>query len=292
MNQHEQYLEMLPFYVNSSLPLQEQQDMARHLETCAACRAELHLWQETARLVTAQSSQVEAKQAALAGAMGTIRMKKRRVAPLKYSWQLLKSQLMVVHREIWLASALVTALGWIVAVISGHANVIGMLAPLVAAGGIAFIYGPENDPALEMMLAAPVSPRQVLLARLALVFSYNLVIWAAASLLCALFFPLGGMSNLTLAWLAPMTFLSMLALLLSQWIGGTNAALAAYVLWLSRPLGGELGLLAQVEGVQVVLRSYQEAWQNPAILLSLAAALLALCLWQVGRHDDKRVHIA
>ncbi len=90
-----------------------------------------------------------------------------------------------------------------------------LVAPLVAACGVAFLYGLDADPALELQLATPISSRVILLARLALLFGFNLAITLACSMVLALAQVELSLAPLIAAWLAPMTFLSAFAFLLS-----------------------------------------------------------------------------
>jgi hypothetical protein len=204
--------------------------------------------------------------------------------------------MLLVHREIWPASALVIGLGYITALIAAQSAVIYALAPLVAAGCVSLIYGPENDPAFELALSTPTSPRQILLARLVLVFGYNLGLALAATLALLPFLagqqvdllqnvqPLFG--TLIFAWLAPMTFLSAAALALSLWIGAPNAVTAAYITWLAALLSGPLRSpqagLHLSPAVAAALSAYQSFWQNPTLLLALSALLFAAAVWMVG----------
>lgn len=140
---------------------------------------------------------------------------------LRLGWLLLYSQLRVVQREIWAASALVMGLGILIALgygVAGSANLslpFMLLAPVAAAVGVAFLYGPAMDPALEIELTTPVSPRQMLVARLVLVFSFDLLLGLTGSAILSClrtdvyFWPLVS------TWLAPMTFLTSLAFLLT-----------------------------------------------------------------------------
>lgn len=136
-------------------------------------------------------------------------------------WWLLRAQLRVVQQEIWLASALVMALGLFVTLTNQHeVSLEGapfvLIAPLVAALGIAFLYGPAAEPALEMELATPISPRLVVLARLLLVFVFDLALALISSLVLNAAQSSWSLWPLVLMWLAPMTFLAALAFLLSM----------------------------------------------------------------------------
>ena len=56
-----------------------------------------------------------------------------------------------------------------------------LLAPAIAAVGIAYAYGPGIDPAWELGYSMPVSERMVLLARAVTVFAVNAALGLAAS---------------------------------------------------------------------------------------------------------------
>ncbi len=134
---------------------------------------------------------------------------------------LLRAQLRIVQQEIWLASALVMILGLLVT-LSVQPNVTAemlplvLVAPLVAALGIAFLYGPAAEPALEIELAAPVSPRLIVVVRLLLVFAFDLILALAASVVLVMVQSGWSLWPLVSLWLAPMTFLASLAFLLSM----------------------------------------------------------------------------
>jgi hypothetical protein len=126
----------------------------------------------------------------------------------------------VVQYEIWAASAIVMGLGILVTLATSLSNAsdsalpLVSIAPIAAAAGIAFLYGPMVDPALEIEMTLPISPRQVMVARLALVFGFNLILGLIGSAILSIFRT--GISFLPLvsAWLAPMTFLASLAFLM------------------------------------------------------------------------------
>lgn len=134
---------------------------------------------------------------------------------------LLRAQLRVVQHEIWLASALVMLLGVLVTLAEQPTASIEMLpfaliAPLVAALGIAFLYGPAAEPSLEIELATPVSPRLVVLVRLLLVFLFDLAWGLLGSGVLVLSQSGWSLWPLVSLWLAPMTCLAALAFLLSM----------------------------------------------------------------------------
>jgi len=160
------------------------------------------------------------------------------------SWwpgMLLKTQARVVRAEIPWASVLVMGLGTLVTVAawpeSGRQPAPGvlplvLLAPVVAALGVAFLYTPDEDPLVEIEVAAPTPMPLVLLARLALVFGFNLALGLASSLAAAAWLPELSVGALVTAWLAPMAFLTGLAFFLAIAIGGPGISTAlCLVLW-------------------------------------------------------------
>jgi len=148
----------------------------------------------------------------------------RRPSPLarlteSWPWLLIRGELRVVRREIWLAAAFLMGLGVFVTVLSGQPEEPGLLfvliAPLIAAATVAFIYGPEVDPAQELVQATPVPATLLLLTRLLLVFSFDLALALLGSIALALLQPDIQLWPLIQSWLAPMTFLSALAFCLT-----------------------------------------------------------------------------
>ena len=124
-------------------------------------------------------------------------------------------------RSPGLARALVTTpsllLGWVIATVvvlgAGIAATRGtgtpfvpLLAPALAAAGIAYAYGPGIDPAWELSRSMAVSDRMVLLVRALAVFGLNAGLGLAASAAS------GTAAAVTFGWLVPMTAVCALAL--------------------------------------------------------------------------------
>jgi len=124
-------------------------------------------------------------------------------------------------RSPGLARALVVTpsllLGWIVAtaIVLGAGILatfgtgtpyVALLAPALAAAGIAYAYGPGIDPAWELSQSLAISDRMVLLVRALAVFGLNAALGLAASAAS------GTAAAVTFGWLVPMTAVSALAL--------------------------------------------------------------------------------
>lgn len=106
--------------------------------------------------------------------------------------------------------------------------VVWLVAPAVAAVGIAFAYGPAIDPAWELSSSCAVSQRMVLLTRAVAVFALNAALGLLASAAS------GAVAALTFGWLLPMTAVSALALAAAvvarSAVVGAAAGVAAWVI--------------------------------------------------------------
>jgi hypothetical protein len=132
----------------------------------------------------------------------------------------------------WLLStAIVFGVGGLISLVGGQ-PLVWVLAPGVAAIGIACAYGPGADRAWELSLSMPVSERMVLLVRAVTVFAVNAVLGLAVSALTyALASHLARSVNaesvaITVAWLLPMTALC--ALTLAVAVATRSAAVGAF----------------------------------------------------------------
>jgi hypothetical protein len=140
----------------------------------------------------------------------------------------------------WLIStAVVFGLGGLVNVAGGR-PLTWLLAPGVAAIGIAYAYGPGVDPAWELACSMPVSDRMVLLVRGVAVFAVNALLGIAVSL--ATYSVAAGSAApkgtgaasaeaaaITVAWLLPMTAICALTLAVAVAARSANAGAAAGV---------------------------------------------------------------
>jgi len=290
MNQHQKVNDLLPLYVSGSLDETRRRIVESHLPVCAECRAGLDLWQGVSEEVVLINRKLAAPPDLAARALRQIGARRSRPPFYRRAWQLLLSQVPLMRREIWPASAAILALGLaIVFLVDFPVNVIPYLAPLVAAAGLAVIYSPEHDPAYELARSTPTSPRQILLARMTLVFGYNLLLTVIASLILLPFTPGQILGGLIVDWLAPMTFLSSAALLLSLLIGSGNAISVTYLAWLAKIFSDATAPGPGAGGfypwIRPVLEAYLQLWANSTGLLLLSAILITLSLWLVGKPE-------
>ncbi|GAA2871603.1 hypothetical protein GCM10010517_31900 [Streptosporangium fragile] len=210
-------------------------------------------------------------------------------APRWYrAWALLGMEARLMHAAVWLASALIMVAS-VVLVLSGTQTaevVFALAAPLIAAAGVAGTHGPERDGAFEIVATTPTSPRVVLLARMALVFGYDLVLALLASAASAL---LGltptGLTSLIAAWLGPMALLATLTLLLSVCWAPEGAAGVAAALWLFHAL-------SVVPGAVWDTIDTSGLWTTSPATLALAACLALAAVVLTGRGEPVRLRRA
>lgn len=222
-----------------------------------------------------QPAQIARVAASLAAALPTPRGRSRGLAGRAVrGWGIASRQVRLIHPAVWLGSALAIAGVALYAAAFGGAagaRALAFAVPLVAAGGAAFLYGAEADPAIEVALATPSSPRGILLSRAALVFGWDLLLALGATVPVAAAHHTS-IWSLAALWLGPAALLSSGSLLLSVLGGPFVAGGSTLVGWLAQAI--QIGDNLQV---RVALAP---AWQTTPLTLSLAAILLlaAVCL--------------
>lgn len=282
----------LPAFLNRTLDAAEMSAVRAHLAACPACRRELAEWEaiaSAAGLLAAAPPPVLVPTAVWT-AIGDVRPAGQPVRsawrPALLAWQVLLGQIPLVRGAIWTASAVTMFAGCLVAVLLSNAVeaglVLAMVAPLVAAMGVAFIYGPENDPGLELSLATPTPPQLVLAARLTLVYGFDLALAVLAALVLAV---QGGTDLVPLIslWLGPMLFLSALTLVLSLLWGSAVAIVATMALWLLR-LSVALDAGRSLE-LGVFTELGETFWRRTPLLIALTVLLLLVALVCAPRQE-------
>lgn len=293
MSSTDHVTDLLPAYINGTLPKADEWTVAEHLRSCSGCRADLASWRgvgEAARAFSARMPEPDGTVLGRAweeidGAESPAR-RGELASRLSLLWQVLAGQVPLVRREIWAASALTMLVGVAVALLAREPSaagvVLSILAPAVAAAGVALVYGPENDPSLEVALSTPTPPRVVLLSRLTLVYGYDLALALAATAILTLAKGGVGLWPLISLWLGPMLFLSAFTLLISLFAGTRTAMAAATALWATKVAStGGFGRALGEAPVDLL----EAFWHSNGPLLALAAALLALALLYVPRME-------
>ena len=164
----------------------------------------------------------------------------------------------------WLIATVAVLAAGAVATIATTQPMVALLAPAVAATGIAYAYGPGIDPAWELSQSMAVSDRMVLLVRALAVFGLNAVLGLAASVAS------GAAAQFTFGWLVPMTAVSALALAAATLARSANvgvaAGLAAWTIAVLSGLGTDGNLTAAVLDSSFVLPYLAVAAAGGAII--------------------------
>jgi len=162
----------------------------------------------------------------------------------------------------WLiASAVVLGAGAAATLDTGR-PLVALLAPAVAAAGIAYAYGPGIDPAWELSRSMAVSDRMVLLVRALGVFAVDAALGLAASAAS------GTAVGITFGWLVPMTAACALALAAATVARSANAGVAA----------GLAGWTIMVLSSQVADGRFTTAISDSALILPYLAFAAVCCV--------------
>ncbi len=180
--------DLLPEYLAGTLDAKTQLAVREHLLTCDSCAAELRSWEQIGAVERERAVETPAPALALlseawrridAEPVAT-QVVEPQARPGAYLWNVVTSQARLLRRSVWVASAAGIALATLLAASLsaelGRDGVLTIALPLIAAAGVAFLYGPENDPGLEITLATPTSARLVLLSRFGLLFAFDVAL--------------------------------------------------------------------------------------------------------------------
>lgn len=212
-----------------------------------------------------------------------------RRAHLPYLGALVQSQVRVIQAEIWLATTLVLALGTFVTLVTAQTAPaieslpLVYLAPIVAALGLAFLYGPGLDPASEIEVAAPTSPRLIFLIRLMLVFAFNLGLGLMGTLVLVVVHTDFSLWPLIESWLAPMACLSALTVLCSVlFVDPLISAAAGLLVW--GVFVSQQFIARDALPLLTYLPNLASAEARP-LLFGLALILSISAVWVSGREE-------
>ena len=166
-----------------------------------------------------------------------------------YPLLLLRSQIRIVGREIWLASALVFLLGIFVTLsengdLPSDLTPLTVLAPIVAVVAIALLYDTNTECLFEIEDASPMGIPLLLLSRMTLIFSFDLLMGIIASTILVIIQDELSLVPVIMSWLIPMTFLSAVAFFTSvlarNSVLGIMAGVGIWVLHIGYRMGEDL----------------------------------------------------
>ena len=288
----------LEWFVNRTLSTAEQAAVEAHLITCDVCRAQVETWTELRLALREVSTHTPEPRADL---FAQIEQRLDGVSsPTHRPWLLhllptcwlaltiagehFVAQVRLIRRDLfWMPLfivPLVVAMVYLPGPWRQAPGTAALLAALLTAIGLAFLYGQEVDPAREVVLVTLTSPRLVLGIRCCVVFGYDLL------LNCGLILPFLALHGIITPawflanWLAPLCCLSAIALLLSIVVNTSTAVFACCILWALRLLNSVSILFSG--GTQPLpeapwQQQYESFWHQGPLLfaITLLAVLLA-----------------
>lgn len=284
---------LLPAYLNGTLDAPTKERVQRHLADCEACRSELAAWEsirEAALFSLAEAPLPSAN--ILSQVWEKIDTPSEKAPALRPSlqkegihfWLVLKRQVPLLPKSIWIASTLIILLGCILTLMtllhtqtSLETSILALMTTISAAASVAFIYGAENDAGFELTLATPTSIRLIMLCRLLLVVGYNFALAACASAMVALVHG-GGFGQIVQTWLGPMLLLSSITLTLSLLLGSWFALFIGLILEASQAL-----LINFERHVPVLEFAQANVWQTNPTMLLLAVMFIVFAVLYAPR---------
>jgi hypothetical protein len=282
--------DLLPAYVNGRLDRQHTEQVQRHLLHCEACHTELADWQalhEAAQLTLAATPRPLTNVLERAwGKIDTLPQQSQSSWSLMggaiiHLWLVFKRQVRLIHKSIWVVPPLLLLFGYSLAhfAVRGSIDhlhqvetVLALITTVSAAAGVAFIYGAENDAAIELTLSTPTSIRIVMLCRLVLVVGYNFII-AACTSTCVALLSDGSPWDIMQLWLGPMLLFSSMALALSLLLGSWFAMIVTFMLEVTQ------AILSGFTRYTPALRfTPPELWQTTPMMLLLALLIIVFAV--------------
>ncbi len=300
-------VDQLEWFVNGTLSAEEQGAVEAHLTECVACRADIAVWTELRQAMRGVNARTPEPRADLFAQVERQLNLLPSPAPwfwlrslLQACWLVLtvcgehfRAQARLIRRDLfWMPLFIVPLAVSVVYLPQPWQQMPGtasLLAALLTALGMAFLYGQEVDPAREMTLVTLTSPRLVLGVRCCLVFGYDLL------LNCGLVLPFLALHDVVTPawflanWLAPLCCLSAIALLLSILVNSGTAVLVCALLWALRMpnsvqtiLFGGSQPLTKAPGLQ----HYESFWHQGPLLfvVALLAVLLTFIVLERKEH--------
>lgn len=285
--------DLLPAYVNGKLDRQHTEQVQRHLLNCHACQAELANWQalrEAAQftlIATPQPStnileraweKIDALPQPSPPAWSTMS------SAILHLWLVFKSQVHLIHRSIWVVPPLLLLFGCGLGLLAiarsiSHLQqvetILALITTVSAAVGVAFIYGVDNDAAIELTLSTPTSIRIVMLSRLVLVVGYNFIAAACASA-CIALLSRGSVWDIMQLWLGPMLLLSSMTLALSLLLGSWFAIIVTFMLEVTQTILSSFS--RHISHVEVLRITPPGIWQTTPTMVFLALLIIVLAV--------------
>lgn len=298
-------VDQLHWFVNRTLPSEEHSAVEAHLAECASCQAEVRLWTDLRQAMQVVSAHTPEPRADL------FLLIEQRLeflpAPKPWAWfsrllqagvlalglavEHLFAQARLIQRDLFWMPLFLVPLVVVIVYLPGpwaQASGAALLAALLTGLGMAFLYGPQVDPAREIALVTRTSPRLVLGVRCCVFFGYNLL------LNCGMVLPFLALRGIVTPawfvtnWLAPLCCLSAFALLLSILLNAGVAALVCLLLWALRLLSSVQAILlgGSPSFPQTFWQQpYEAFWHQGPLLFAVAGLSVLLAFGLVERKE-------
>jgi hypothetical protein len=128
-----------------------------------------------------------------------------------------------------------------------------------------------------------------LLIRLFIVFSYNLALVFLYSASLSLIYSAKIITPLLYGWLAPMTFLSILAMTISIILNSEYAIFISYSVWLSKYIFNITEINRLFSDLSQIIKYF---WDSPQLIFSAAAILLIIFLVFAKKGLGKKLSVS
>jgi hypothetical protein len=290
MNKHMD--DLLPFYINKSLSVDQKEAVEAHLAGCTQCRKALREWEDLAGWVRSASPQHgQAGRKVRLPALSPVVQANLRGKPSFPEAILSTARLIAAQRIFLKKSRLIQTLSAVLLAsvladlfLSAKYQLTSsvpffILVPFLAVLGISFFENQEDGSNHEIVAAAPTHPAILTFARLTLALGLIASLALIGSLLISAFGRIS-MGWLVVAWLGPMLWLPALATLLALLLNSWAAAGISVTLW------GGIALLLATEGYGQSLLGFSLApllypsWWSFGLQILLGGILWLICwLW-------------
>jgi hypothetical protein len=290
MNKHMD--DLLPFYINATLAVDQKEVVEAHLAGCMQCRKALRDWEDLAGWARSSAHlPVQAGPTVRLPALSPVVRANLRGEPSFPEAVLSTARLIAAQRIFLKKSRLIHTLSAVML-----ASVLAdlflsakyqltfsvpffILVPFLAVLGISFFETWEDGPSHEIVAAAPTHPAILTFARLTLALGLIASLALIGSLLISAFGRIS-MGWLVVAWLGPMLWLPALATLLALLLNSWAAAGISLTLW------GGIALLLATQGYGQSLLGFSLApllypsWWSFGLQMLLGGILWLICwLW-------------
>lgn len=292
-------VEQLEWFVNNTLSVEEYNAVEMHLKCCVACRQEVAEWADIRVVLQIANTLTPLPRADL-----FCRIEQQINTSLSRSWmeeiahfisqrwailfEHCSVQLRLIRRDLWWMPLLIVPLSIFFAFIPStgpdRMSIQAFMASLITALGMAVFYGQETDPAREMILVTPTSPRLMLSVRCCLVFCYNLLINLVGVLPFVIAHTAITPTWFIANWLAPLCFLTAVTFFVCNVVNAPAAVLLCAFIGIMR-------LISNLQNIPetYIQQRYESFWHQGTLLFTLSVCVVVMTLVFYNRRELLRI---